>query len=261
MKQILLTIFISILVINIHAQNTSRTEVTGKIIASDDVEGVTVFNTSSNKGTIADANGDFKIEVAYNDILEISALQYRAIRVTITKDVITSKKLRLFLVEELNQLNEIILLPTTLTGELKVDIDNSDERRVVIMDFGNAGEMEFGVDQFTKVDNQLMRQGEFYNGVNFATILGLNKLLNSPIKKQSLKQLRANEKQDLADKYEPTYFNSNFNIPLDRVEAFISFVNTNGFDESLLQTRNEVKLIEFLNKQSVLFLKQENEKK
>ena len=53
------------------SQEINRIEVFGKIVVdSVDVEGVTVYNTSSNKGTVTDLEGKFSIEVALNDIVE-----------------------------------------------------------------------------------------------------------------------------------------------------------------------------------------------
>jgi len=47
----------------IQAQETKRVEVIGRIIVKNpDVEGVTVYNTSSNRGTITDDEGRFKIK-------------------------------------------------------------------------------------------------------------------------------------------------------------------------------------------------------
>lgn len=260
MKSQLSNLLFILMVTSVTSQTIKRVEVQGKIIANEDVEGVTIFNSSSNQGTVADIYGNFKIEIALNDVLEVSALQYQSVKVIITQDVITSKQLRLFLVEELNKLNEVILLPSKLTGILEVDVENAKAPKIVQMNFGDVSNFEFPVDRFTKVDNPFMRQGQFYNGINFASIFGLNRLLNKPIKKQSLEALYQKQKNDLADKYSPTFFKLNFNIPLDRVEAFIGFVYSNGFDARLLKESNEMELLEFLLEQSKLFLKIEHEK-
>ena len=53
MKNFLLVLLTVFLVSNIHGQIVERMEINGRIIVDvNDVEGVTVFNTSSNKGTI-----------------------------------------------------------------------------------------------------------------------------------------------------------------------------------------------------------------
>ena len=59
---LLLALLISV---NAVSQNINRIEVSGKIIVEgNDVLGITIFNTSSNTGTITDENGEFKLKVS-----------------------------------------------------------------------------------------------------------------------------------------------------------------------------------------------------
>jgi hypothetical protein len=254
----LFVFFISI--ITLTAQNVNRIEVKGKIIAQNDVEGVTIYNTSANKGTTADVNGDFILNVALNDVIEVSALQYVSVEVSVTQDVIDSRVLRLFLVEELNKLSEVILLPSLLTGEIHVDIDKSDPQRYIDMHFGDLSDMEFGEDQYSEVRNIITSEGRYYNGVDFARIFGLNKLFKRKNNKPNYVELDANSADVLAEKYSQAFISGNFNIPIDRVPEFIAFVNSKNFDEVLLQEGKEMQLIEYLNGQSKLFLNSANGK-
>ena len=49
-------------VFGLQAQDIERTLVNGRIVVStDDKEGVTVYNSSSNKGTVTDENGNFEL--------------------------------------------------------------------------------------------------------------------------------------------------------------------------------------------------------
>ena len=59
MKHILIIIS-CFLTLSIYGQDVERISVNGRIsVASEDKEGVTVFNTTTNKGTITDENGEF----------------------------------------------------------------------------------------------------------------------------------------------------------------------------------------------------------
>lgn len=257
MKHYLITLaFLSFTLITF-SQNIQRVEVNGKIIAKNDVEGVTIYNASSNKGTVADVHGDFKLEVAVNDVIEVSALQYVSVEVSVTQDVVDSKIFRLFLVEELNKLSEVVLLPSFLTGEIHVDIDNSEPQQYIDMHFGDLSNMEFGEDQYSEVRNVITSEGIYYNGTDFAQIFGLNRLFK---RKDKLKQLPPNTSEELAMKYSQAFVEGNFNIPHDRVDEFIAFVNAQDFNEDLLEDGNEMQLIEYLNTQSKLFLNSDNGK-
>ncbi len=125
MKTTLLYLFLLSPVFFVMAQNSDRIEVSGKIVVdSDDLEGITVFNTSAKKGVITDENGLFKLDVALNDIIEFRALQFQNFTVTIDENIIKSKKMTVFLVEKINKLDEILILPYDLTGNLLVDIES-----------------------------------------------------------------------------------------------------------------------------------------
>ena len=63
------------------SQDFQRLNVDGKIIVeSSDLGGITVFNASSNSGTITDDAGAFTLAVRLNDIIEVSALQFQNIK-------------------------------------------------------------------------------------------------------------------------------------------------------------------------------------
>ena len=99
-------------VFGLHAQDIERTLVNGRIVVStNDKEGVTVYNSSSNKGTTTDENGDFELMVAINDVVEFGALQFKDFEIKVTEDIVTSKKLTVILVEEVNKLDEVVILP------------------------------------------------------------------------------------------------------------------------------------------------------
>ena len=137
MKQILpliLLIFSNALLLS---QNTERLEVKGVILSdNNDVENVTIYNTSSNKGTITDNKGAFVIKVALNDIIEISALQFQTVSITIDVETIKSKQLKIHLVEQVNQL-DAVLLSSGLTGNIETDILDVKVVKPITIDMGN----------------------------------------------------------------------------------------------------------------------------
>ena len=107
---VLIVLLLVFTVPHVIAQEIQRVEVNGKIIVdSPDVEGVTIFNKSTNRGTVTDFEGKFQILVTLNDRLEISALQFEDFEVVITQEIIDSKKVTVVLIEEINKLPEIII--------------------------------------------------------------------------------------------------------------------------------------------------------
>ena len=265
MKQKLLLILCLLASKLLIGQTINRVEVHGFMYANtNDIEGVAIYNKSSNKGTITNENGEFVLEVAENDIIEISALQFEKQTVTITKDVIASKSLKIYLVEQVNQLNAVILRHG-LSGNLAVDIDHVEIPPKIEIDLGNMNALELydemGHNDFkVKKDlNSVMNNHEFYNGVDFVKIANM---LFKPKKRSYPEDKQKIEKPKLlVDVYSHKFINETFNIPLERIEEFIAFVENHGLSQELLNNENEFERIDFLVNQSELFLKQHDVKK
>ena len=89
----------------LYSQEFERVNIAGTIIVnSTDLEGVTVYNSVTNTGTVTDAKGQFVITAALNDKLNISALQFQNFEIIINQDIMDSQTLIAVLVEEVNKL-------------------------------------------------------------------------------------------------------------------------------------------------------------
>lgn len=260
MKHLLLCNLLLFWVGSILGQNIERIEIKGVIVSEvDDVESVAIYNSSSNKGIVTNQKGEFAIEVALNDVLEVTALQFKTITVTITNEIIKSKFLKLYLSEQINQL-DAVLLTSGLSGVLALDVKNAKERPEISIDLGNMDAMEFFEERafdnqvITDALNATVNKGMLYNGVNLGAI---TKLLFKPKPKNHINKdaIDVRKSIKLIDVYTSNHLSKTYNIPLEAVEVFIAFVEDNGLNPELLKEENEFLLIEFLVKQSELFLK------
>lgn len=266
MKKILL-LFILTCSLNVISQNFGRIEVSGKIIVeSNDVAGITVFNKSSNTGTITNENGEFVLKVALNDNIEVSALQYENLNFTVNEAIIASKTMKVFLIVEINQLDEIILLPNRLTGNLDEDMSKA-KRFTPKMDaiyFGIKNRDQFDVKENykTEVKNMAMntQRTELVNGLNIVNVVDqlLLPLFRSEVKNKKKKGVPDVPVEAIKYYFGSEFLVSNFNIPEHRVEEFIRFVESGNFDFSLLNYGKEMEFLELLNKKSKEFLNSEN---
>lgn len=255
------------------AQNVDRIKIKGRIIVeTNDVEAVTVFNTSSNKGTITDSKGAFEIEVALNDVLEVSALQFEKFTVKIDERILSNKYLTVFLVEKINKLDEVVVMPyDMLTGDLVSDVKTVEtfnpDLDAIYFGVNDVYSFEFTDDYKSRPDESVLREGEYYNGFN---VLGALSMVLKPVfnhknksKKPSQEELYPTisiEQKDLTEVYGREFLTQTFNIPENQLEAFVAFVETDTFDYSLLDTGNEMELIEYLYHQSQVFLKDGTQK-
>ncbi|TCK67330.1 carboxypeptidase-like protein [Winogradskyella wandonensis] len=240
-----------------YGQDIERVEINGRInVDIEDKEGITVYNQSSNKGTITDENGTFKILVAENDIIAFGALQFKDFTIRIDDRIIKSRQVSVRLVEEVNKLDEVIVLPYDLSGNLNVDVEAVRTYNVDMAEVYKGEEdfddYKFSADNKTKIDDPLLDENRFRNGINFVNLFGLLvKKKNKP--KTEIEKLEAKQ-SPIAKRYTPKFLETTFNIPLDLTESFLVYLEDRGYDKLLLELKNEMYLIEFLEKESQLFL-------
>ncbi|WP_298239324.1 carboxypeptidase-like regulatory domain-containing protein [uncultured Algibacter sp.] len=245
------------------SQNFDRISVIGKVIVErNDISGITIFNASSNTGVITDDNGEFKLEVGQNDLIEVSALQYQNINFRVNEDIINSRSMKIFLIEEINQLDEIVILSGGLTGNLDTDIIDKQpfKPKLDVLYFGieNKDEFEFQDDNKTKIQNISMDRQHLpmVNGLNIVNVV--DQLL-LPLFRSGVKNKKDVNVPDVPIESIKYYFGSeflidNFNIPEHRVEEFIRFVESNNFDFTLLNYGKEMEFLEVLHIKSKEFL-------
>ncbi|WP_298554905.1 carboxypeptidase-like regulatory domain-containing protein [uncultured Algibacter sp.] len=266
MKRFLL-IFALVSSLSSISQTITRIEVSGKIIVEgSDISGITIFNASSNTGTITDENGEFKIKVTLDDTIEVSALQYQNISFKVNEAIIKSKKMKLFLIEEINRLDEVIVFTKGLSGNLDTDLADTKpfEPQLDALYFGvkNSKEYDFETDYKTDVENVTVDRQHLpmVNGLNIVNVV--DQLL-LPLFRSEVKDKKKAGVPDVPIESIKYYFGSeflvdNFNIPEHRVEEFIQFVESGDFDFSLLNYGKEMEFLEILNAKSVAFLNAKN---
>lgn len=263
MKNFLCVLLLCTATLQITAQNIARTSIRGKIVVEhNDIAGITIFNSSSDKGTITDNNGEFLIDVALNDIIEVSALQFQNISFKVNNDILKSKSMKIFLIEEMNKLDEIIVKTEGLTGSLVTDIEgaNTFNPRLDALYFGvkRSSEYNFETDYKTEVTNigDDIQRNRLYNGLNIVNVV--DQLL-LPIFRSEAKEKKPKNIPEVPTKAIKYYFASeflvdNFNIPEHRVEDFIAYVEREDFDFALLNYGRELEFLELLNEKSIQFL-------
>lgn len=250
---LLISLFYSAL---LYSQDVERVEIQGRIIADyQDIEGVTVYNTSSNKGTVTDIEGKFKISVAVNDRIEVSALQFEKFNIIITQNILDASSMTVFLVERVNKLDEVLILPYGLTGNLKTDLDNTKtiNPNLDALYFGiqEMDQYEFTEDYKSEVINIAMTPNQFRNGVDFVRIVsGLIKPIFKSDKKDNELSILENT---ISSKRSVEFLMKRLNISQDDINKFIEFVEDNDFDTTLLQEGKEFEFLEHLIKQSKIF--------
>ena len=189
----------------------------------------------------------------------------------------SSRRLTVILVEEVNKLDEVVILPFDLTGNLNVDFENVRTYNVSLDDvyFGldHIEDFEFSADYKTQADNLAFKEynPSVENMLDLVNVTGflLRQVVNInasnlgdiEFKSEKEKQLKERTpfKQALDD-YSINYIHNNFDIPLNQIEAFTDYVEKQGVDKSLFDEDKELQLLERISQLSKSFLKKTSEK-
>ena len=109
------------------SQSNGQKLIQGTVYSDDSysIEGVHVLNITSNYNTITDSDGNFKINANLNDEIIFSAIQFKRKKIIINDDLINSISIKVFLEEFVNELDEVIVNSSGLSGNLSSDLLNS----------------------------------------------------------------------------------------------------------------------------------------
>ncbi len=246
------------------AQDIDRTKVIGKIHVpqGEDAEGISVYNISAQKGTITDAYGSFEIDIAENDRIQITALQYQSFTVIVDKGVVERKLLNIFLNPAVNQLEEVVVRPYDLSGNINVDVKKIPTYNVTKdWDLSYAAmeyDYNFKPDDKTSISGnaaeEALHDHTIKNGADVLAILGgVGQLLFPQGKKISIAERERNQalvSNNIQQRFSKDFIAANFDIPEDKAVDFLFYAQENGLDQNLLKPENEMELMEFLMKKS-----------
>lgn len=119
--------------------NAQAVDINGKISAHDEVDGIHIINKTASRFTISNRDGTFVIPAKLNDTILFSGVSYHPKEIVVTKFIMSSKQLPVYLDELVNALDEVVV-GKVLTGDLSSDIANSGvERDINFYDLGIPG--------------------------------------------------------------------------------------------------------------------------
>ncbi|MBZ0328096.1 MAG: carboxypeptidase-like regulatory domain-containing protein [Altibacter sp.] len=244
------------------SQEIERNKIQGIITApvGEDVENVSVYNISSQKGTITNIAGAFELEVVENDRIQVTALQFQSFTIIVDSGVIETGRMAIYLNPSVNQLDEVIVRPYDLSGNIIADVGRIKTANMnpqwdlsyETLEFG----YEFSDDQYTSIVGNKAEEA-FYNGQKQASLnfIGLAGLFFPKKPKKEVEKItdRAALIRAMRQRFSNAYITETFAIPEERVNDFIYFLEENGVDAHLLKLENELLLLDFLTAQSIIY--------
>ncbi|WP_299275764.1 carboxypeptidase-like regulatory domain-containing protein [uncultured Psychroserpens sp.] len=224
-------------------------DISGKIVAKGDLEGIHIINKTASKFTISNDKGGFVIPAKLNDTIMISGIQYKPEEFIITDIILQTKSVTVNLEENVNKLDQVVV-GKVLTGDLMSDIENSDVKREINF-------YDVGIPGYT---GPRMKQSErrLYEANSGGGLLPLNPLINwiSGRTKRLKEQIKREELNRAIDKTEELYSELLFETDTLDVTKRKEFFYFSGYDPKFLplsKTNNELKMLEFLKEKLKAF--------
>jgi hypothetical protein len=268
MRNNILLFFILVITQIGFSQGIERKVLRGKIVADSlEVENLTVYNITSNVGAITDVDGKFSINARATDTLFIQGLSYDSKRYVLTDKDFWLPVLEIKLHVKITELNEIIITPYTLTGDLK-----EDTKRIQVYGEGFAkidakvvkyydDDIRLGTPENTAMPNVFAPTGVNLLGivVGIANLVGIkgNPKSNSErvFEERRIRDLQSKSfSEHMLERFSHNFFVETLKIKNEDIPMFMSFAELNVYELSpLLKAENELKLIEYLINKSEEF--------
>lgn len=232
------------------AQNTKQLK--GKVVAKDrDVTGVVVQNTTNEKATITDVDGSFTIQVALNDTLVFSAVQFKRKVIPITPSFFNATFLTIPLEEFVNELDEVVVQPFNLSGRLGSDVTGLKLEKDVSAEA--LGLPNAHVRVVTQSERKL------YEATSGGGLIPLNPILNAITGRTKMLKNRVKvdakyaRTQRVQDFYVDSIFKSDLKIPYEKINDFMYFCEVDSVFQATVDTHDQLKIWEFLVQKSVIY--------
>jgi hypothetical protein len=246
------------------------TKLEGRIYSKDaDVAATHVSNISSKKGTITDAQGFFSISVRLNDTLVFSAIQYKRKEVVVTLEVLKTDLFNVPLEPSLTELDEVVVTPYNLSGDLKRDIITIKVENIVTA--STLGLPNANVKVISQNERRLFEadNGKFISLGNYKLdstfnpmiMVNLNKILNRVTgRTQKLKKFVAIDKeiamlQKVKRLYPDSLFVQDLKIPETKINDFMNFCEVDSTYNEVVEGDDILNIWEFLYRNSLVYRK------
>lgn len=248
-----------------------RVQIKG-VIESDlktQLSGITIFNNNSLEGTVTNESGVFYIDAVQGDELSFKALQFESFKLEVTELVIKRQKVKLKFNEDVKDLDVVnvrnisFMVPvkrieTVDSGLDKVDVENIRRAYVDRMDntFSNRVRKpeEYAV-RHTAFDQSQPRFNIIGPSINLNTANIARALDPKNIQKDDTVPIEENALVLLKNKYSKAYLLEYLNLPEKDFVEYGFFAKDHGLTKELVQTKNELDLLEFLSQQAIAFKK------
>ncbi len=230
------------------------TKLNGRIVSeTDEWDDIHVINKTLEIGTITDQEGYFSIRAAPGDTLIISSIQYVPYTHVVSSSDIQNDAFLIKLKEKVNTLDEVTVSQYSLSGRIEEDVSKIPTYTENLPFFSAAELMQMNLPEFndaqSNVKNIALRDDFVPTTIDF---LALAKLAGDLVKRK--KYTAYGPPKTVVDYFDEQFIIEMLEIPETEYYNFVDFVNENNETKLVLQSTDELKILEFLIVQKEVFI-------
>ena len=234
------------------AQSVFTGQLTGQVVHGDKaVPDVHIMNTTSSRATISDAMGNFSISANPYDTILFSAVQFKRKVLVISPAMLQSKKVVVPLDEFVNELDEVILRPYDLSGDLTRDMGRINTGQIVTA--STQGLPNSYVVPITQAERKLHEATTGGSGIP------LNPIINAISgRTKYLKKVLATERKyartgRVRDFYADSLFVKELQIPAAKIDDFMYYCEVDVSFDEIVDTHDRLQIWEYLKRKSFVY--------
>jgi hypothetical protein len=231
--------------VSLGAQSFFISDLEGKVQSRDgDVAGTHVLNTTTRRATITDEKGYFSIPARLYDTIVFSAIQYKRKVIVVTPSILNSKFVTVPLEDALTELEEVVVTPYNLTGNLMRDTQRIDIDPVVTSSTLNLPNAYVYVP--TKAERELFEATSGGYGIPLNPIInaisGRTKMLKDRVARDGLYA----RTQRVRDMYADSLFRIHFKISEQKIDDFMYFCEIDPIFQTTVDTHDRLKIWDYM---------------
>ena len=235
------------------AQKLSK-ELKGKVESNTtDVSDVHVINARKNYATITNQYGYFRIKASVNDTLWFSAIQFDKSFLVVDDGIIESELVTVTLEESLTELDEVVVTPYNLSGNLHKDVQSMRFEPTISsssLRLPNAEVKSLSLNErklFLAMQEQLLHR-------LIDEITGHNKNLRNSVSLDEIEK----EIKTIRNFYPDSLYKEKLKIPSEKIDDFMYYCAVDTIFNSTVQSRDKLKIWDFLERKSLAYRKNNN---
>jgi hypothetical protein len=237
----------------------------GMVIADSlAVDNLTIKNNTSRISAITDTRGMFTLYARATDTLYFSGIGFRSAYIVVKEDHFLQDPLVIKLNIDVTVLDEVVIKPTVLTGDLAGDSKKVKTKAIASGMTGSYESIKYNIEHHKYDKNQngalpTQVQGSQLTGVNFVRIYEtFFKKRKKKKDKGEIYSLEGSQPFPDAVKSRFTYnfFTQMLQIPKDEIGLFLTFCDTGATSQALLDPKKEFELTDYLVQKSKEYLAQ-----